>query len=71
MAQRESGYARIERDNYTTPEWVTRALLPHLPAPPLHIWEPAAGSGGRRTSGKPKYRDHYQNESAKRKSARA
>ena len=26
MSQRESGYERIERDCYETPEWVTRAL---------------------------------------------
>ena len=25
MSQRESGYERIERDCYETPEWVTRA----------------------------------------------
>ena len=44
MSQRESGYERKERDAYETPEWVTEALLPHLP-PQLAIWEPAAGSG--------------------------
>jgi hypothetical protein len=32
MSQRESGYERKERDLYETPEWVTEALLPHLPA---------------------------------------
>lgn len=44
MSQRESGYERKERDAYETPEWVTEALLPHLPTA-LTIWEPAAGSG--------------------------
>jgi hypothetical protein len=44
MSQRESGYARKERDLYETPEWVTAALLPHLPVGDLDIWEPAAGS---------------------------
>ncbi len=44
MSQRESGYARKERDLYETPEWVTEALLPHLPALRA-IWEPACGSG--------------------------
>jgi hypothetical protein len=44
VSQRESGYARKERDLYETPAWVTRALLPHLP-PSLSVWEPAAGSG--------------------------
>lgn len=44
MSQRDSGYERIERDCYETPEWVTWALLPHLPAR-LRIWEPACASG--------------------------
>ena len=44
MSQRESGYQRIERDCYETPEWVTRALLPHL-GNIKSVWEPAAGSG--------------------------
>lgn len=50
MSQRESGYARKERDLYETPEWVTEALIPHLPlgrpdGMELLVWEPAAGSG--------------------------
>jgi hypothetical protein len=45
MSQRASGYERKERDLYETPEWVTEALLPHLPRHPYIIWEPAAGSG--------------------------
>ena len=45
MSQRDSGYARKERDLYETPEWVTEALLPHLPRQLMHIWEPAQGSG--------------------------
>jgi len=45
MSQRESGYARKERDLYETPEWVTEALLPHLPRRPRMIWEPACGNG--------------------------
>jgi hypothetical protein len=45
MSQRDSGYERKERDLYETPEWVTRALFPHLPRLPDIIWEPAAGSG--------------------------
>jgi hypothetical protein len=47
MSQRDSGYARKERDLYETPEWATEALLDHLPLP-IHrvtIWEPACGSG--------------------------
>jgi hypothetical protein len=46
MSQRESGYARKERDLYETPEWVTEALLPHLDRwRKTAAWEPACGSG--------------------------
>jgi len=44
MAQRVSGYSRIDHDLYETPEWVTEALLPHLPSK-MNVWEPAAASG--------------------------
>jgi hypothetical protein len=44
LSQRVSGFARKANDLYETPEWVTEALLPHLPKG-LHIWEPACGSG--------------------------
>lgn len=45
MSQRKSGYARKERDLYETPEWVTEALIPHLPRQLFLTWEPACGSG--------------------------
>lgn len=45
MGQRDSGYERKERDAYETPEWVTEALLPHLPTTDCVVWEPACGSG--------------------------
>lgn len=46
MSQRESGYERKERDLYETPEWVTEALLWHLPTGRCSpTWEPACGSG--------------------------
>lgn len=46
MSQRDSGYARKERDLYETPEWVTHALCVELPYDfGRRIWEPAAGSG--------------------------
>ncbi len=50
MAQRDSGYARIARDAYETPEWVTMALARWLKAHDVLVgsdivWEPAAGSG--------------------------
>jgi hypothetical protein len=44
MSQRDSGYARKERDCYETPEWVTAALVPYIDAK-RYAWEPAAGSG--------------------------
>jgi hypothetical protein len=44
MSQRDSGYARKERDLYETPEWVTEAVAPHL-GTCTRIWEPACGSG--------------------------
>jgi hypothetical protein len=44
MSQRVSGFERKERDLYETPEWVTTALVPHIPAF-NKVWEPAAGSG--------------------------
>jgi hypothetical protein len=45
VSQRESGYARKPGDAYQTPEWVTRALIPHLPRRPGRVWEPACGEG--------------------------
>jgi hypothetical protein len=48
MSQRESGYRRKPLDQYETPAWVTRALIPHLPESIGKIWEPACGSGKRK-----------------------
>src|SRR5262245_49849948 len=45
MSQRESGYQRKPLDQYETPTWVTRALIPHLPQFTGKGWEPACGSG--------------------------
>ena len=45
MSQRKSEYARRERDLYETPEWVTEALIDHLPRITGQVWEPAAGNG--------------------------
>lgn len=47
MAQRQSGYVRKPFELYSTPRWVTQALIPHLPfsLEPQGIWEPAAGNG--------------------------
>jgi hypothetical protein len=45
MAQRNSEYTRKARDLYETPEWCTRALVPHIPQGVRTIWEPCAGNG--------------------------
>jgi hypothetical protein len=45
VSQRNSGYARQERDFYESPAWIVEALLPHLPRQPKRFWEPAAGNG--------------------------
>jgi hypothetical protein len=50
MSQRNSGYLRQEADNYATPAWVTRALIPHIPERIRKIWEPAAGEGAMATA---------------------
>ena len=44
MSQRPSGYERVKNDLYETPEWVTRAVIPHL-GDSWYIWEPACGNG--------------------------
>ena len=43
MSQRPSGYAR--QPEYSTPAWVTQALIPHLPKGIDTVWECAAGTG--------------------------
>jgi hypothetical protein len=45
VSQRVSGYARVANDRYETPEWVTRALIPHIPSSILTIFDPACASG--------------------------
>jgi hypothetical protein len=48
MSQRDSGYQRIELDNYETPEWVTEIIVPEIRErlkPSGVVYEPAAGSG--------------------------
>ena len=43
MSQRWSEYSRVDFDRYETPEWVTMALVPHLPDD-SKILEPACGT---------------------------
>jgi hypothetical protein len=46
MAQRSSGYKRKPKDDYPTPAWVTRLVIPHLGlAPSATILEPSPGAG--------------------------
>lgn len=49
MAQRESGYERVERDAYNTPRWVTGVALEKILGPRFRrgmtVWECAAGTG--------------------------
>lgn len=45
MSKRNSEYERKENDLYETPEWVTHALIPHIPLRIKTIWECACGSG--------------------------
>jgi hypothetical protein len=43
MAQRNSGYARQRGDEYETPAWVTRVVVPYLRQHCSHVWDPANG----------------------------
>jgi hypothetical protein len=48
MGKHETGYARIERDDYPTPPWVvTDALAEHIDLRGLNVWEFACGKEGR------------------------
>jgi hypothetical protein len=41
MSQRYSGYARQPNDEYETPPWVTRCVVPYLRC--SYVWDPANG----------------------------
>lgn len=47
MSQRASGYRRVKRDAYQTPEWVTELLIPEIAEyrDGGKVWEPATGKG--------------------------
>jgi len=45
MGKHETGYARVERDNYPSPPWVIDALAEHVELRGLTVWEPACGDG--------------------------
>jgi hypothetical protein len=47
MAQRISGYARQREDEYETPAWVTRVVVPYLPQQCSRVWDPANGPSSR------------------------
>jgi hypothetical protein len=45
MGKHETGYARVERDNYPTPSWVVEALAEHVDLRGRIVWEMACGGG--------------------------
>ena len=45
MGKHETGYARVERDLYPTPDWVIGALAEHVALRGFTVWEPACGAG--------------------------
>jgi predicted RNA methylase len=45
MGKHETGYARVERDNYPTPAWVIEALAEHVCLRDRTVWECACGDG--------------------------
>jgi hypothetical protein len=45
MGKHETGYARVERDNYPTPSWVVDALAEHVDLRGRIVWEMACGGG--------------------------
>ena len=42
---KHGGCARVERDYYPTPDWVTEALAERIKLAGLRVWEPACGDG--------------------------
>jgi hypothetical protein len=45
VGKHETGYARVERDFYPTPAWVTAALAEHVDLASARVWECACGDG--------------------------
>ena len=45
MGKHETGYARVPKDLYPTPEWPTKALLEFINIKNKCIWEPACDTG--------------------------
>ena len=45
MGKHETGYARVARDFYPTPPWVTAALVELVDVKDKHLWECACGDG--------------------------
>jgi hypothetical protein len=45
VGKHETGFARVERDFYPTPAWVTEALASHVDLAGMRIWECACGDG--------------------------
>lgn len=45
VGKHETGYARVERDDYPTPAWVIDALAEHIHLRGRIVWECACGEG--------------------------
>jgi hypothetical protein len=45
VGKHENGYARLARDFYPSPAWVTEALAEHVNLTGLRVWECACGDG--------------------------
>jgi hypothetical protein len=45
VGKHETGFARVERDFYPTPNWVIEALAEHIDLAGMRVWEPACGNG--------------------------
>jgi hypothetical protein len=45
VGKHETGYARIDRDFYPTPAWVTETLADFISVQGKSVWEPACGDG--------------------------
>jgi hypothetical protein len=45
VGKHETGYARVARDFYPTPAWVTNALAEHVELAGMRVWECACGDG--------------------------
>jgi hypothetical protein len=45
MGKHETGYPRVDKDFYPTPDWVIGTLAEHVYLTGLTVWDPACGDG--------------------------